>query len=288
MSNPYPRLFHPTSAELRKMFVRILSEDIGSGDVTSENIPNRRVYAEVISNSSGVLSGVVEVKVLLSMYDIKVAKAMKDGSRVEKGDIVLGLNGNSRKMLMTERTVLNILSRMSGISTLTRKYVDAAKQANPRIRVAATRKTTPGFRYFEKKACVVGGAVSHRTGLFDMALIKDTHMIVFGSVDRAVSALRRGYVGAVEVEVSSFEDARDAILGGADIVMLDNLLPNKIKKIVNKLTNEGLTRKVMLEASGGVTLKNIKAYAKSGVDVISVGRITSSAQSLDYSMKVRR
>lgn len=288
MSNPHPRLFHPTSAELRRMFVRILSEDIGSGDVTSENTPNRRIYAEVISNSSGVLSGVAEVKVLLSMYDLKVAKAMKDGSRVKKGDIVLGLNGNSRKMLMTERTVLNILSRMSGISTLTRTYVDAAKQANPKIRVAATRKTTPGFRYFEKKACVVGGAIPHRTGLFDMALIKDTHMAVFGSVDGAVSALRRGYVGAVEVEVSSFEDARDAIMGGADIVMLDNLLPNKIKKIVKKLTNEGLKRKVLLEASGGVTLKNIKAYAKSGVDVISVGRITYSAQSLDYSMKVRR
>lgn len=286
MAGYYPRFRELSAAQLKHALIAFLDEDIRASDVTADNTLNKIVKAEIISNSSGVLSGLSEIKCLFGVYDISMTSDYKDGSKIRRGDIICQLLGNSRNILTTERIALNIMSKMSGISTLTERFVKKVTAVDSRVKISATRKTTPGFRYFEKKACVVGGAIAHRMGLYDMALVKDNHIAIVGSVEEAVSVVRAGFDGCVEAEVSSLESARQAINAGANIVMLDNLLPNQIKKIIKTLEQDGLRKKVKIEASGGVNLENISQYAKSGADVISVGAITHSAPALDFSLKI--
>jgi len=272
--------------QLKRLLEGFLSEDLGSGDVTSSFTPNRKVNARIISNSNGYVSGISELKLLFTGHRIKVKALSKDGGRVRKGQTVLSLTGMSRDILAVERTALNMLSHMSGVTTATRVYAGALAKSKSHAKVAATRKTMPGLRYFDKKAVVLGGGLSHRMGLHDWILIKDNHLKAFGNdVVAAVEAAKKSGVRAkIEVEVQRAYDALAAATYGANIIMFDNMPPKQVADSVRLLKAAGLRRRVILEVSGGVTLKTIGSYGKTGVDWISVGRITHSAPALDFSL----
>ncbi|MFH1403877.1 MAG: carboxylating nicotinate-nucleotide diphosphorylase [Candidatus Altiarchaeota archaeon] len=264
----------------------MIGEDVGLGDLTSSFTPNPKVRAVIRSKDSGYVSGIDELQALFKQYNVKSNPMVSDGDRVSKDMVVFRLYGNAHDILLIERTALNILSRMSGITTLTRKYVDALNSVKSRARVTATRKTTPLIRCLEKKAVVVGGGLTHRMGLYDMVLIKDNHLILFDNdVERALSAASNARLKAkVEVEVSNRADALKAAESGADVIMLDNMRPREIRKILSDLEVRGLRRKVLIEVSGGIRLRNIRNYGRLDVDWISIGRLTHSAVALDFSM----
>jgi nicotinate-nucleotide pyrophosphorylase (carboxylating) len=209
----------------------------------------------------------------------------KDGSRLKPNQTVLQVSGNAKSILSCERTVLNLLSRMSGIATQTNYLVSQIKKHSKKTNLYSTRKTAPGLRYFDKEAVIVGGGRKHRMALDGMIMIKDNHLLLSNSMEDIIKKARKKR-RQVEVEV---ENQRDAILAakyGATIVMLDNFSPAQIKKTITALQKEKLRNKVKLEASGGINSKNIGAYAKTGVDMISVGSITNSVKGLDLSLEV--
>jgi nicotinate-nucleotide pyrophosphorylase (carboxylating) len=264
-----------------------LREDIGAGDATALLTPNIRVEAAIYSNSQGILAGYSEVSTLLEDRGVKATFNVCDGDTINEGLIVATLKGHARSILSLERTVLNMLSRMSGVATLTRKYVNVVSSINPRVRIAATRKTSPGFRLFDKKAVVVGGGVSHRMGLYDMILIKDNHLFIFGGdIEKAVSTAReKNKKLKIEVEVSEIVDAITAAECGADMILLDNMSPKKVKKTIESLKEKNMRQRVLLEASGGITLSNVREYAKTGVDWISIGELTTSPKGMDFNLE---
>lgn len=258
-----------------------LREDLAFGDITPS--PDVDVVAEIVCKSSGVVAGIEVVKVLFEILNVRVKESVRDGQKVKEGEVVAILEGRAKDVLAGERTALNILARMSGIATATREMVEVAG-----IRVAATRKTTPGFRIFEKMAVAVGGGDTHRLALGDAVLVKDNHIAVMG-IEKAVKAAKRAsFTKKVEVEVSSAEDAVKAVKCGADIVMFDNMSPQDVAEAVKMLERLGLRNKVVLEASGGITPENARRFASTGVDVISSGYITHSAKPLDFSLRIRR
>ncbi|MBD3388700.1 MAG: carboxylating nicotinate-nucleotide diphosphorylase [Candidatus Altiarchaeales archaeon] len=275
---------------LTSVLERFLREDVGSGDVTSDFTPNQEVDAIIKSHNSGYVSGIRELELLFRNHGVNVRSHVRDGGRIRRRQKIMTLKGRSRDILTTERTALNVLSRMSGVTTLTRQYVESLKKSGSKAKVVATRKTTPGMRYFEKTAVVLGGGLPHRMGLYDMILIKDNHLRLFGNdVKAALAAARKSRGKAkVEVEVSSLRDAVTAAENGADIIMLDNMTPRNIRKVVARLKKNGLRGKVVIEASGGVSLRNIRHYGRAGVDWISVGRLTHSVPSIDFSLDVLR
>jgi nicotinate-nucleotide pyrophosphorylase (carboxylating) len=274
--------------ELSELLEDMLREDVGSGDITSSFTPNKPVKAVITVNGSGFISGVHEVNLLFRKHNIKVKSYVKEGYRVRYRQQVFTLEGKARDILSVERTALNLLSRMSGITTLTRKYVDALKKAGSKCRVVATRKTTPGLRYFEKKAVILGGGLPHRRGLYDMILIKDNHLKLFNNdIERALDAACKSRIKSkIEIEVSSVKDALIAARGKPDMIMFDNMKSRQVRGAVEELKKAGLRKHILLEVSGGITLRNIRYYAKTGVDWISVGRLTSSAPALDYRLDI--
>lgn len=261
----------------------MVAEDLGNADITTSLVPHRIVRAKIIAKTQGVVSGVYELKTLFKLHKIKTLQSLNDGETFKKNACIFLIKGDSHKILTIERTALNILSRMSAITTLTNKYVSLAKKANPQVKIAATRKTTPLFRYFEKKAVTVGGGVSHRMGLYDMILIKDNHLKILKSIKVAVEK-SKDLKNESEIEVTSLAGALEAAESGARIIMLDNLLPNQVKRIVKEFQGRGLRNNVLLEVSGGITLKTLRKYATCGVDVISVGAITCPTTLMDFSM----
>ncbi|MCD6509732.1 MAG: carboxylating nicotinate-nucleotide diphosphorylase [Thermoprotei archaeon] len=266
-----------------------LEEDMGFGDETSTLLipSDLTVKAKVIAKAHGILAGVEEVKALLRSLRVRVIRSKDDGDRIAPGDVVMEIEGNARVILGAERTLLNILMHMSGIATMTKRLVDKARKRNPSVRIAATRKTLPGLRYFEKKAVRIGGGDTHRLRLDDMLLIKDNHLRIVGDVRRALElASSRSFSKKVEIEVTCVEDALEAAKAGADIIMLDNMKPMEIIRAVKLLEREGLRDKVLLEASGGIDEDNIEEYAATGVDVISLGMITHSSRAIDMSLEV--
>ena len=274
---------------LEKRFLQMVEEDIGPCDITTTFSPDKKVKAEIVAKDDGVISGISELLVLFKLFSIKSKPLLKDGDKVKKKQMIFLLEGKSRDILVVERTAINILSRMSGISTLTRQYVTKASAANPKVRVAATRKTTPLFGFFEKKAVNVGGGDTHRLGLYDLVLIKDNHLRLFkDNVGSALKAARKetSFSHKIEIEAKKIEDALLAAEYGADIIMLDNMSVSEIKKAVSGLEKMGLRGRLLLEASGGINLENIGEYAKTGVDILSIGRLTHSAPSLDISLEI--
>lgn len=256
--------------------------------MTAAFTPNRQVRAEIVSSSSGFVSGVEEASLLFKLHNIKARAHMRDGQRLRPGQLVFTLSGKSRDILVVERIALNLLSRMSAVTTATRQYIDALRGAKSRAKIAATRKTSPGFMRLEKKAVALGGGVTHRMGLYDMILVKDNHLMLFGNdVKKALDAANRARKGLkVEVEVASVRDAVIAAENGADIVMFDNMSPKQIRTAVGLLKKCGLRRKVLLEVSGGVTLKNLRRYSGLDVDWISTSKLTSSATGLDFTLHI--
>ena len=246
--------------------------------------------AEVIAKESGVIAGMEEAKILLEDLGLKVENSVSDGEKVKAKNILMRISGDTRTILSVERTLLNIVSRMSGIATTTRKLVEKIRKARLKTKVACTRKVAPGLLYFDKKAVLIGDGDTHRLHLDDMILIKDNHIAVVGSVEKAVKTVRKNasFSKKIEVEVTKVKDVLSAAKAGTDIIMLDNFSTKQIEKAVKLLRKEHLYGKVPLEASGGITAENILAYASTGVDIVSLGEITDSAKALDISLEITR
>jgi nicotinate-nucleotide pyrophosphorylase (carboxylating) len=282
-------MFLPCKITEEKL-LRILAEDSGEGDITTSLlIPNdKEVVASVIAKDAGIVAGIEEARVLLQSLGIEVESSMKDGEKARPGKVVFKLRGDARNILTVERTLLNVLSRMSGIATATRNLVDRLKQSKISARVACTRKTAPGLLYFDKKAVEIGGGDTHRLHLDDMVLIKDNHLAIAGSVEKTVRrAKERVSVSKkVEVEVTNVEDAVHAAEAGADLIMLDNFSPRKIRRVVETLQKTKHNR-ILLEASGRINAKNFLEFAATGVALISLGELTQSPRAFDMSLEIK-
>lgn len=275
---------------LEEKLRRFLEEDIGQGDLTTTcMVPSGvGVKAQIIVNDEGVMAGLEEAQVLLNSLGLQAKPLVKDGSKVKAGTIVMEVNGDARTILMAERTLLNIMSRMSGIATETSKLVEKVRSAGYIMKVACTRKTAPGLLYFDKKAVMIGGGNTHRLHLDDLVLIKDNHLKIVGDIVKAIKQAKQSvsFAKKIEVEVTSAEEAVKAAKTGADIVMLDNLSPRQIRNAIRKLKQQKLRSKVLIEVSGGVTEENILQYAAAGPDIISLGAITESPRTLDMNLEV--
>ncbi len=275
----------------RKKIQEILAEDIGSGDVTTEALVPSKVTAkaEIIAKQSGILAGVAEAAAAFEEMGVR-AKALKsDGQRIKPGDVIMRLEGPARGILSVERVALNLLMRMSGIATATREMIDRARKKNPKVIIAATRKTAPLLTYFDKRAVKVAGGEPHRYKLDEQVLIKDNHLKLAGSVAQAVRQAREAAKGRkIEVEVSKPKDACEAVRAGADVVMLDNMSPADIGRTMKALEQEHLRGQVTLEASGRIDLSNVEDFASTGVDMISSSYMTMRAPALDMSLEIRR
>ncbi len=292
-------MFKRRSAQIKAMFVprklleqklvHMLAEDIGQGDVTASAIasPDQTAQAEVIIKAQGIVAGVEEAVVLAEALGLKVECEIIDGQEVKDGQRLMVLSGNARTILTVERTMLNLLSRMSGIATVTKRLTNKISQAKLKTRIAATRKTALGFMYFDKKAVIIGGGDPHRLHLDDMILIKDNHLILAGSLENALKNAKKtvSFSKKIEVEVTKPQDALKAAQLGADIVMLDNFSPEQTIDAVTLLKKNGFYEKVLVEASGGITEENLLDYAKAQVDLISLGALTHSVKALDISLE---
>ena len=277
---------------LEEKLRNMLAEDVGQGDITTALIvpADSTVKAEVISKETGVIAGMEEAKILVENLGLKARILVPDGEKVKAKHILMKISGNTRTILSVERTLLNIISRMSGIATTTRKLIGKIEKAKLKTKVACTRKVAPGLLYFDKKAVLIGGGDTHRLHLDDMILIKDNHIAVAGSIKKAIEKVRKdaSFSKKIEVEVTRVKDVLVAARARADIIMLDNFSPQQIEKAVKLLRKERLFGKVLLEASGRVTAENILAYASKGVDIISLGEITHSAKALDISLEITK
>lgn len=263
-----------------------LAEDIGSGDITTKAIVPDAMRAEcvILAKEDLVLAGLFAAEKAFKQLDPKCRflPRFQDGTFVKKGKTVVAISGRLSPMLSAERVALNFLQRLSGIATLTREFVK--RTAGTKAKILDTRKTTPCLRMFERYAVRAGGGGNHRFGLFDCILVKDNHIKAAGGVKKAVDAAnaRCGRGAAIEVEVTSLKEVGEAVLSGTEIIMLDNMSIEMMRKAVKLINGTALT-----EASGGVTLENVEAVAKTGVDFISVGGLTHSAMASDISMEVR-
>ncbi len=259
-----------------------------SGDITTElTIPeDTTALATIYAKERAVLAGIEEVTAIAGFSGLTYEVLAFEGNWVDPQQPVMRLTGSARTLLTIERVCLNIVQRMSGIATKVNNMVSVAREGNPHIKVAATRKTTPGFRFFEKRAVVVGGGDPHRYALDDMVLIKNNHITAAGGVSAAVNAAREhvSFSKKISCEVRTLQEAQEAIATGADIVLLDNFKPKDVRGVVKVLESKGLRDKVILEVSGGVNDENAKAYAESGVDVLSSGALTHSYKSSDFNM----
>lgn len=260
-----------------------LKEDIGFGDITTDYLvpENKTIKAMLNTRQDGILCGIDIVDTVFKILskDIKIKKFFKDGDTIKKGDTLAIIEGSARAILIGERTALNYIQRLSGISTETKKYQDAI--GNNKARITDTRKTTPGFRMFEKYAVYIGGARLHRFNLSDCVMIKDNHIQYAGSITNAVNKIRESlsHTHKIEIECDNIDQVKEAIEVKADIIMLDNMSCDLMKECVNLING-----KALIEASGNVTIETIYDIAKTGVDVISSSAIVAKAKTLDIAL----
>jgi len=275
---------------LQEKIRRFLEEDIGQGDITTLHTIPQGIVAEteVVAKEKGVIAGLEETSAFLESLGFEADVLMPDGSGVEKGTTIMRIVGDARTLLSTERTILNLLTRMSGIATKTRRVIEKVRDAGYQTRIASTRKVAPGLLYFDKKAVMLAGGDTHRLHLDDLVLIKDNHLAITRGVAEAVKRARNNvsFSKKIEVEVSSQKDASEAVEAGADIVMLDNFSPQKIRDAISSLEEKGLRDQVLIEASGGINEGNVIEYAATGADILSLGEITDSVKALDISLDV--
>ena len=278
-----------TFLNVRQTLANFLQEDIGAGDITSESIipAGLGARADIICKSrSAIVCGLEEASMVFDICNCKCDILVKEGSKVVKGTVVMKVSGDARCILKAERTVINIMMRMSGIATETRHIVDLAKGAT----VLATRKTAPGLRYFDKKAVVLGGGAVHRMRLDDMVLIKDNHLNILSDLKKSIRTARKSVGSSVKVEceVRSEEEALAAVAAKVDTVMLDNFTPKQAQDTIKQLTRMGLRKKVQIELSGGIDQKNVRHYARAKPDFISLGYITHSVKAIDFSLEIMK
>lgn len=271
---------------LDRIILNALEEDVGTGDITTEStIPEDRVaHGLYKAKESGILCGIGVAKRVFELIDptIEFTALKKDGDPIEKGEIIAEVRGKATNVLTGERTGLNLMQRMSGIATRTAEAVKQVEGTNAKI--CDTRKTTPGLRVIEKYAVKVGGGTNHRFNLADGILIKDNHIVAAGSITAAVRAARANapHTLKIEVEVETFEELNEALEAGADIIMLDNMSCEDMKKAVGIVAGRAIT-----EASGNMGDRNLAEVAACGVDLISIGALTHSVRALDISLKFR-
>ena len=262
-----------------------LAEDIGTGDLTSESLvpPDHQSEARIFAKENAVLAGAQAAREVYQQVDPEVVITVRrrDGDVVNPGDTVLEIKGRTRSILTGERVALNFIQRLSGVATITRKFVEAV--AGTGAQILDTRKTTPGLRSLEKAAVKAGGGRNHRVGLFDAVMVKDNHLLAHPSLAAAIQEIRQKHPAIlIEVEADSIEQVREFIrLEGIDVILLDNMTPDQIRSCV-ALRRPGLK----FEASGGVLLTTVRAIAETGVDYISVGQLTHSAPSIDFSLEL--
>jgi nicotinate-nucleotide pyrophosphorylase (carboxylating) len=278
--------------DIRKTIINFLEEDVGTGDITSNSIvpPDITMQAAIVCNSlkESVVCGLEEASIVFDICKCKYKIIIKDGSWVKRGNIVMKITGKARSILKAERTALNLIMRMSGIATTTRKFVDHAEKYDHPVNIASTRKTAPGLRFFDKKAVTAGGGHSHRFRLDDMVLIKDNHLSLTSSIERSIQ-LAKAKVGSsmkIECEVKNMHEAMEAINAGANIIMLDNFSPSEVAETIKVITEIGVRNNVQIEVSGGIDLDNLREYVEAKPDIISVGYLTHSSQAVDYSLQV--
>jgi nicotinate-nucleotide pyrophosphorylase (carboxylating) len=278
-----------TFLNIREILVKFLQEDVGAGDITSDNIirADMEAKAEIVCKSRfAIVCGLEEASMLFDICGCKSEILVKDGSKVVKGAVVMNVSGYARAILKAERTVLNIIMRMSGIATETRRMVDLAKG----VTILATRKTAPGLRYFDKKAVVLGGGATHRMRLDDMVLIKDNHLALVSDLGKCIRLAKKN-VGSsikVECEVRTKEEALAAVAAEADTVMLDNFTPKQAQQTIRQIRRMGLRNKVKIELSGGINQNNIRQYSRTKPDFISLGYITHSSKTIDFSLEIMK
>jgi nicotinate-nucleotide pyrophosphorylase (carboxylating) len=286
--------FNP-ELEIRTTLANFLSEDIGTGDITSNLLIPKEIESTgaIICKSkdktmSIVGSGLAEAKLVFEICGCEATQLVEDGSIISEGTEVMSVNGAARSILKAERTALNIIMRMSGISTKTRQFVEKLDDLSQVVHIASTRKTAPGLRYFDKKAVILGGGISHRTRMDQLILIKDNHIAIVGSIRKAIELAKRAYQDRrkIECEVVDPNGIMEAIESGADIVMLDNFTPEMARDSLEKIKKDGLRNKAIIEISGGINYDNIYDYASSLPDVISIGSLTHSVKSIDYSLEI--
>ena len=271
-----------------KLIDLAFAEDIGDGDHTTLScIPATAMgKSKLLIKEAGVLAGIEVAKEIFNRFDptMKVEVFINDGAEVKPGDVAMVVEGKVQSLLQTERLMLNVMQRMSGIATMTRKY--AKKLEGTHTRVLDTRKTTPGMRMIEKEAVRIGGGMNHRIGLFDMILLKDNHVDFAGGIEQAITRAQnylkeKGKNLKIEIEVRNFDELEQAMkVGGIDRIMLDNFNIENTKEAVRRING-----RFEVESSGGITFATLRDYAECGVDFISVGALTHSVKSLDMSFK---
>jgi nicotinate-nucleotide pyrophosphorylase (carboxylating) len=264
-----------------------IREDAPFGDITSEAIiGDVGCRAVIITKEDGVIAGLEETKLLFQHFGVKVKQYARDGDTVIRGTVVMELDGQARSILLVERTVLNIIGRMSGIATRTRIMTTMLENTRCSCRISATRKTAPGLRELDKRAVVIGGGESHRTNLSDGILIKDNHLALVPLEEAVRSAKQVPTFRKVEVEVLGPSEAVAAAGAGADILLLDNMTPDMVKSTLALLKEKGLREALLIEVSGGITEENLISYALLGVDFISSGALTHSVRNFDVSLEI--
>lgn len=263
----------------RRELAAFLAEDVGGGDVTGALLEPRRVRAAVVSRADCTVSGTRHAKGIFALRGCRATARIREGGRARAGSRIMQVSGDVRDVLACERTALNLLARMCGIATAARRMRSLMP---PSVQLLATRKTAPGLRYFDKQAVEAGGGRAHRMGLYDAVLIKDNHVAAGPQVEEMLRRSR----GRAQVEVESLAGAVRVARAGARAMLIDNRTPAQVSRIVGRLADLGLRRGLFIEASGGITERNVARYSRTGVDAVSSGALTSSAASADLSLEI--
>lgn len=266
----------------------MLEEDEGFGDITSEAVvdEDKTVTAHIISKDEGILAGIDIIKEMFESKNVQVIFNLKDGTKIAKNDLLMCLKGDARTILLLERSALNLLMRMSGVASAADYHVNLVNDYD--VIIAGTRKTLPAIGKFDKQALKIGGADTHRFSLDDMVLIKDNHIASVGTPLETLLKAKENvsFSKKIEIEVESLKDAVDCVENKVDIVMLDNMSPKEVEEVLEELIKLNIRDNSLIEVSGGITAENIVDYAKLGIDIISLGALTHSSRSLNFSLRI--
>lgn len=264
---------------------KFIQEDLGHNDISCTFVPHKLIKSIIFAKENCIVAGIDIAKSIFRYFDIQYLTGFKDGDKVQTGDVIFELQGDSVSMLRCERLTLNFICHLSGIATLTNKCVKKVRKYSD-AKVACTRKTTPGIRKFEKMAVISGGGDSHRWNLSDCIMIKDNHIQMLGFENAILEAKKRSsFTQKIEVEVESKEDALLVSMFDVDIIMLDNMSPSNIKDTIDLLQENKLKNNVLIEISGNINFENIEEYAKTGADIISMGSLIHASKWIDFSME---
>ncbi|MHA1994927.1 MAG: carboxylating nicotinate-nucleotide diphosphorylase [Candidatus Hodarchaeales archaeon] len=276
---------------LERKLLQFLQEDLEFGDITTEITPDKIVNANLIAKEHGFVSGLEFARILVNAVGLEIKTNRNDGEQIKQGDIIFTIKGSSRAILVVERTLLNIIMRLSGITTQTKNLVNMISNSKLSIKVASTRKTTPGFRYFEKYAVKTGGGDTHRWSLSDEILIKENHLALFKGelIDEILRKYQQqtSFTRKIDIEVTTLEEFEKVLNIHPDIIMLDNFTPEKIHQAIALMNDRISGRKPLIEISGGINPENLEKYLINGVDIISIGALTHTVRSLDFSLKIQ-